>query len=131
MDIEQIITDFNNSLLDLVLNIADICPNSILGINKKSIEKEILKEENKRKFIDLFVTKILKYKPKIDIGDETFFMEKIYDEDLDGNMILLNKVFELKSIWKQLRRENKDIVIKYMQILCELAQNYFIKITNL
>ena len=127
-EIKQVINDFNNTLLSLAQNVAGICPSSIIGSNIKDIEKQINKKDNFTKFIDLFCIKVLQYKDKIDAGKESFFMDKDYDDDLkDQNTEsdALNIVISLKSVWKDFKRENKDIVILNMQILCDLAQMYY------
>ena len=129
MEINQIVSDFNNTLVQLVENIADVCPDTIIGDNRTTIKNALLKPDNKRKIIDTFVAKVLIYKPQIDGGNEDFFLTKSYDTDLKGvkeSTSLTGKIFEFKGIWKKLKRENKDFVIQYMQILCILAQNYFL-----
>jgi len=130
MEIEQIITDFCNLLIDLCRNIAEICPDSIVGANIKDVEKAINNQQNKLKIMDGFVAKVLKYKNEIDMGDENFFLSKSYDNDMEEHISFINKIFEFKTIWGQLKRENKDLVIQYMQLLCELAQRYFLLVCN-
>ena len=123
----SIIDDFNNLLLDLVRNIADICPSSIIGANVKDIERELKNDANRNKFIDIFVAKVLQYKSEIDNGDENFFLNKTYENEFGSNG-MLSRVFEFKSIWTKLNNTNKALVKQYMQLLCELAQNYFIEV---
>ena len=65
---------------------------------ENSLIKALSKEENKRKFIEVFVGKVLQYKDRIDQGEEDFFMNKTYDDDLDNDDDLTGKVFEFKSI---------------------------------
>jgi hypothetical protein len=101
-------------------------PNSLIGNNIGHIRRELGLEKNKEKFIGLFVMKVLPYKDKIDEGNYNFFMNKSYNDDLDGDNNLMDKVFEMKGIWSQLSKENRDIVILYMQALCGLAEKYFI-----
>lgn len=136
-EIVVIINDFNQTILSLAQNIAYVCPNSIVGNNIKDIEKAFKKRENFTKFIDIFCIKVLKYKKEIDDGKDSFFMGKDYKDDLKDNGVTddeissqLDIVISIKSIWSQLKRDNKDIVIQNMQILCELAQIYFNHIYN-
>ncbi|ARF09419.1 hypothetical protein Indivirus_1_42 [Indivirus ILV1] len=121
----QLITDFNSTLLTLAKNVASICPTSIIGSNIKDIEKQIKRKENFTKFIDLFCIKVLQYKDQIDSGEESFFMNKDYSKDIEGHDIGLSDIISLQSVWKEFKKENKDIVILNMQILCDLAQMYF------
>ena len=126
MDIEQIVSDFNCTVQDFATNLAEICPETIIGQNIKHFNKLINLKNNRYKFIEIFISKILQYKDKIDKGDESFFINKQYDTDLDNDKSLINKVFEFQNIWQKLSTKNKEFVIQYMQILCELAQNYFL-----
>ena len=108
-EIYQVILDFNDTLLSLAQNISMICPKSIIANNIKDIEKAIKKKDNFAKFIDFFSVKVLKYKDEIDSGDESFFMNKDYNDDLsDQNSSYLNHVISLKSIWGLLKKENKE-----------------------
>jgi len=125
-EITLLISDFNNTLLSLASNVAMVCPNSIISANYKEIEKQVNRRDNFNKFIDLFCIKVLQYKDQIDLGDESFFMNKDYKNDLnDQNMDALDHVLTLKGVWADLKKENKEIVILNMQILCELAQQYY------
>lgn len=127
-EITQVVNDFNNTLSSLAQNIAGICPTSIIGSNIKDIKKQIENKNNFTKFIDIFCIKVLQYKDQIDEGKESFFMNKDYTNDLDAEdrtADTLNIVVSLKSVWKDFKPENKQIVMFNMQLLCELAQMYF------
>lgn len=125
----QTVIDFNNTLLSLAQNIASVCPSSLVGTNIREIEKAIKNKNNFTKFIDLFCIKVLQYKDKIDNGEEQFFMDKDYKNDLadieNSNESYLEHVLTMKSVWSQLKKENREIVMLNMQILCSLAQDYF------
>lgn len=124
----QVVNDFNDTFLFMVKDIASVCPKSIIGTNVKEIERLVLNKENQTFLIDTFVSRVLKYKDEIRARDERFFVEKTYDNDVDSNAFLLNKVLEFKSIWSDLKPENKEIVLDYMNILCDLAEQYFLSI---
>jgi len=123
----QTIDIFNNILLDLIRNIAYVCPRSIVGSNIKIIENIINEPSNKNKFIGIFIESVLQYKDQIDNGDEDFFIKKTYNNDLKGNNYMINNIFQFKDIWNFLEQENKNIIIEYMQILCSMAQKHFVK----
>lgn len=120
----QVVDDFNRTVIDLCNSVAAVCPTSIVGRNIKDITKAVKNRQNRTKFIDIFVAKVLVYKDKIMAGDESYFLNKSYDEDLDGQDYG-SSVFEFKDIWSGLKQDNKNLVIQYMQILCLLAENYF------
>jgi hypothetical protein len=129
MAIEDIINDFNSTALTLINVIAMVCPKSTIGRNQSDIEKAIKNKQNRTKFIDIFVSKVLIYKDKIMSGNDSFFLTKEYDSDLDSNDHV-SYVFEFKDVWQQLNRRNKDTVIQYMQILCLLSEQYFLEFTS-
>lgn len=130
-NLDNIVDDFNIMMSDLIHNIADICPNTIIGNNVGYMEKLIKKKDNNRKLIDLFISKVLIYKPQIDEGNDDFFLNKSYDDDIttvDTNKnseYISGKIFEFKDIWFKLKYENKQLIIQYMQLLCQLSQEYF------
>lgn len=120
-----ITNDFNNLLISLARSIATVCPKSVVGTYIKDIEKSIKNKQNFVKFIELFCVKVLKYKSAIDSGNDDFFINKDYAEDLDNANTYFDYVISLKSIWHELKPENKEIVKQYMRILCELCQQYY------
>lgn len=125
-NINETVNDFNDMLLSLAINLSTVCPHSIIGTNISEIKKAIKNPDNFKKFIDTFCIKVLPYKKEIDSGDETFFMEKDYSEDLkESGTSALDHVISLKSIWNDLKKENKKIVIFNMQCLCALALDYY------
>lgn len=121
MSINQIVVDFNNTLLTLLVNVANICPNSIVGNNLKEIQREFKKQSNFFKFIDFFCLNILKYKDNF---------EMFFNTNNNNNTNKIEEILKLKSIWPQLTKENQNNVILYMNILCELSQIYFSCVTS-
>lgn len=121
----EIINDFNEALLSLSYNVANIFPDSLIGNNIKDIEKSIKNKKNFTKFIDLFTTKILQYKDEIENSPEIFFNRDYESELKNYDTSYLEKIISLKSVWNKLKNENKNIVVSYMNILCDLSQEYF------
>jgi len=129
-NLNQIIEDFNNTLLDLAQNVALIAPYSIIGNNINTIETimQKLNGEQKCKFIDMFIVKVfLDYKQEIYDGDENFFMkmnEDNFKDETEDKESYINKLFEFQTLWKDISRENKDVIKQYLVILCQLAEEY-------
>lgn len=120
-----IISEFNNMVIDLASQLATLCPTSIIA-NNMDVLAQLIRKNNKS-IIDIFVIYILKYKPQIDSGDDAFFMNNSFDSELDSHndgKDMIKKAFEFRTIWKQLKQENRDIVKQYMQILCQLSLEY-------
>ena len=116
------ISDFNSLSVDLITQLSMLCPRSIIAINSDIIIKMIKNDPNK--LIDIFTLHILKYKPQIDSGDDNFFINNSFSSEVENNTDMINKIFEFKSIWKQLNQQNRDFVKQYMQYLCQLALAY-------
>jgi len=123
-----IIQDFNNIIIDLANQLTVICPNSLIANNIDLLKKIINNNSTKNKIIEIFIAYVLPYKKQIDMGDEIFFLNNSFDKETNGQNAWVSKIFEFKNIWKELKNENKTYVIQYMQILCKLAQEYFLLI---
>ncbi len=123
------IEEFNSVLSDLIRDIAYICPKSFLGQNEKFILNFIEMAKIKKRFIEMFMTKILPYKDKINRKDESFFLAKSYSKDINinNNESFTGYIFKLKDVWHTLTKENRDVVWQYMGILCDMALEHYIK----
>lgn len=119
---DQFIYDFNNTACDLCDNIALACPTSLIGRNIKEVKKALQSKMNKNKFIDMFVLNVLVHKNEIMAGNDSFFLKKSYDNEIDKQYS--SSIFEFKDIWVKLSPQNKNVIIQYMQILCMLAEEY-------
>jgi calcineurin-like phosphoesterase family protein len=65
---------------------------------------------------------VSKYKNAILSKDDVFFLE---DEDIDVGTnrkdYWINFINQLKSLWKTIDKNNKDIIWKYLHVLCILS----------
>lgn len=122
----EIINDFNSTLKDLVTNLAYICPDSIIAQYENDAIKYINNPKYYNSFIDNFVAHVLQYKPQIMEGNDDFFLGKTYEEFNSHDSSYMNEIFKFKDIWTRISKNNKEIIIQYMQILCQLAEDYFI-----
>lgn len=126
MQLDEYVDDFNSLLKDFADNLAYVSPNSIIGRNIKDIHRTMKIAKSKETFIDVFVDRVLQYKDQIDEGNEKFFLDKkSYKDELEGNKFLASKVFEFKNLWKELNKQNRDMMLQYLRLLCKLAQEYF------
>jgi hypothetical protein len=129
LDLQQIIIDFNITLLDLLENIAYVCPDSSIGKKITIIRGAFKIAKSKTKFIDTFVEKVLIYKNKIDSGDDTFFLKNDIGKQEEKDTIDI--IVELKGVWCKITEEDKKIIKECMKTLCVMAQQYFIIVQNL
>ena len=126
---DQLVKDFTSTSMDLVSNVTKIAPKSTVGKNYSTIKGILKDHDNQQKAIEMFVAKVLIYKEQIMKGDDEFFLNKSYNEDLD-EYEMTDSVFEFKDIWKELNKKNKSMIKKYMQLLCMLGEEYFLLIDN-
>ena len=121
--ISNIIKDFNELIEKFMLRLARIDSNSVIANNMSYITT--LMKQTPKKLIEIFVVYILADKDKIDKGDDEYFLNKTYYQESNGEKGMLSKVFELKKIWLKIGADDKKIIIKYMQLLCRYAEEYF------
>jgi hypothetical protein len=119
---DVLLVEFNDICLKFIEQIACICPDSVIANNTDIIRRII--HTTPVKIIDIFVLYILKYKPHIDARNEQFFLEGMFADDTHDDNDIITKIFEFKTLWRTLSDNNKDVVIQYMQILCQLALEY-------
>lgn len=117
-------TEFNRCIIEFATNLSKVCPNSIIANNISYIKN--IAREYPTKLVEIFIVYVLKYKDKIDQGDDDFFMNNSYSE-VGNDQNTLSSIFEFKNTWKVLSIQNRNIVKQYMQYLCGIAQNYFIR----
>jgi len=122
--------DFNNTLLDMVIDIAVVSPDSIIGSNSSFIKCELKKPANLEMFIIIFINKVLPYQNEIKNKNEDFFLKKSYNGDTDNDNSIIDKIFEFKNIWKKLGNHNKEIIFQYMILLCGIANTYYEKFSG-
>lgn len=125
MDKESLVKEFNDNFRTLIESLATLCPNSFIANHLDTI-KDFCNESNEF-VIRKFVLHVLEHKPKIDAGDEDFFLKKDYSNET-GSDQTLNHVLEFKSVWGQLSQQDKEMIKLYMQVLCSQTEKYFLMI---
>jgi len=119
-----LVKDFNKTSIELATQLSKIVPKSIIAKNLSNLKFVI--STQKKKLIETFILHVLIHKSKIDEGDENFFLNNNYDDLTAADEENEQRVFEFKDIWGELSNENKQLVIQYMQCLCNLSQKYFL-----
>ena len=127
MDSRTILTTFNNHFFEFVEDIQQVFPDDI---DIKTIHNVLskMRKANPRLILMTFREHIYKpYHREIEIGNLDYFINKDYDNDLKniGNGgVILEKINHLKRPIKEMNKEEKDKVIKYIQNLCKLCNLY-------
>ena len=64
------------------------------------------------------------FEDKIINKDETFFINRNYDEDVSEYVKSLNVITNLKKYWEKMSDSTKNNIWLYMQIMIKLCKKY-------
>jgi hypothetical protein len=110
---------FNKQVTNFLNDLHKILP-SQKDIAVYQTQLETVKMMNSQLLLQSFIQFVYPYKKQIMEKDEQFFLK-------DGNVQVeeddLSKAIHLRDLWQnKLRKENKDIVWKYFQVMVVLAE---------
>jgi hypothetical protein len=77
----------------------------------------LVKKTNPRMLLQIFKTYITPWKNEIQTRDESFFMEKDYNDEVVGDQNILMLIERLKEKWLYIGEMNQDAIWKYLQTL--------------
>lgn len=129
MSKDEIVDNFNDTLLDMLKEVASIAPNTQVGRNIDAIEDTFkkLKFPNKRKFIDNFVLKVLKYQDEIEAEEEEYFFNELEKKEVkNDNDVKSVDIGELVHIWKKFKADDKKTIFAYLKVLCNYCNDYLL-----
>lgn len=126
-DKSSLLKVFNNHLLEFIDDVITVFPENLdLKTGKTFIEG--LKKVNPRQIINIWQTSIvIPYQKEIESGDQSFFLNKDYTNDLpqDGGKAL--KMLEnMRSLLKLTSNKNKEKAMKYVQNLSKISKLYYV-----
>ena len=112
---------FNNKLTEFLKDLIATFPDDKdLKLFKNSFDLLKLSDENKPAI--LFNKIIKNFENKIYDKDESFFLDKDYSNIVDNNVdITTSLIDKLKTNWINLSVDDKEIVWKYLILLCKLS----------
>tara|TARA_B100001094_G_C17775202_1_gene597026 strand:+ start:141 stop:503 length:363 start_codon:yes stop_codon:yes gene_type:complete len=82
----------------------------------------IVKKANPRKLLEFFKFYFYKYEDKIMSKDESFFLERNFDDQLSDYVKSLNAITNLKQYWKNLTEKTKNTIWLYLIVLLKLSK---------
>ena len=116
---------FNNHLLEFIDDIIRIFPQN-LEIKTGRTFIEGIGKVNPKKIITYWQANILNlYEKEITDNDISFFINKDYKNDSDGEVQTLKVLEDIRSLVKNTSLENHEKAMKYIQNLTKICKIYF------
>lgn len=119
-----ILKTFSNHIQDFIEDVERVFPED-RDIRRAKTAIETLKKTNPRLLILGWKEHVtVKYGETIMNGDISFFLEKDYSTDVEGDMTILDAIRRLREPIKNMGEENQNKVMKYIQNLTKLSMMY-------
>jgi hypothetical protein len=123
----SILTAFNNHFEEFVNDVVRGFPDD-MEIATAATALGKLRKANPRLIIMTFKEHVkAPYGSQIEDGKLEFFLEKDYAHDVEGSdkaNAILDKIDKIKDPIRNMKDEEKEKVLKYMQNLCKLCDLY-------
>ena len=123
------ISKFNLTITNLIDDLMIICGDDIKNLKSFKSQFELLKRVNPKAIMNQFNINIKPFTNKIKIRDESFFIEKDYEDEVNENIEdesytqqSLDQILNLKEIWKSLSDTNKSVIWDYFNVLVLLVE---------
>ena len=127
MDQRQILSAFNDHFMEFVDDVQSVFPNNDdIATVKTSLVS--FRKTNPRLILLAFKEHVIgKYRNEIQKGDINFFIDKDYQQDVNGigsAKMILEKIDCLRQPIRDMNEDDQSKVIKYMQNLMKLSDMY-------
>jgi hypothetical protein len=119
-----ILQTFTNHIQDFINDVERVFPDD-KDIRRAKTAIETLKKANPRLLLLGWREHVtVKYGKTIMDGDISFFLEKDYSSDVEGDMTILHAIRRLREPIRNMGEENQNKVMKYLQNLTKLSTMY-------
>lgn len=121
------LTRFNDTIDCLIDSLIDRYSHHEYFAKELRLIKEkftLLRKMNPAKVLEGFLVKAYPYKKQIMDNDDSFFLQKSYDNDTknEGNLV---KVLKIKELWENDMDDNtKQTLFNYFKVLIVLSEKY-------
>jgi hypothetical protein len=127
MDQRQILSAFNDHFMEFVDDVQRVFPdNDDITTVKTSLVS--FRKTNPRLILLVFKEQVIgKYRNEIEKGDINFFIDKDYKQDvgqMGSSKMILEKIDCLRQPIREMKQEDQNKVIKYIQNLMKLSDIY-------
>mgnify|MGYP006102563949 FL=1 len=121
----NIIGAFNNHFMDFINDMQSVFPEDVDILTAKNALLAV-KKANPKMIVKIWNTFVVgKYKPEIEAGDISFFINKDYSEDIltaQNSDKIMESINRLRKPISNMSAENQSKTIKYIQNLTKLAE---------
>ena len=118
------ISIFNEKFLEFIKDLIETFPDDRdFKMCKQSFN--LLLMVDAKKPVEMFNTYAMKYKEKIILKDESFFLEHDFKEELEKNVdpnFSVELLVKLKNCWKTLTLKNKQVIWNYLELLYKIEE---------
>lgn len=119
-----ILTAFNDHFIEFVSDIQSVFPNDVDLLSAKN-SLLLIRKANPKMIVKIWKTFIVgKYKPEIESGDLSFFINKDYSQDVECSQYsdkITESIDRLRGPIKQMTPDNQAKTMKYIQNLTKLS----------
>lgn len=123
MNNQDIVKNFNNYCEEFVSELVLITNDS--DISSYATILKTMNQTNSLKCIEQFIIYVLPEKEKIMNSDENYFLSNDYSEQLENDEESIMEALKLKTLWKTLDDDNKEVIFEYLQLLIQISEEYF------
>ena len=120
----DIVKAFNDHFEEFVADVQKVFPND-KDIIRAQTGLSLIRMSNPKMIITSFNDYVAKpYRNEILRGDLTFFIEKDYSKEVDKTNGILEKIESLRNPVRNMKKNDQDKVMKYLQNLTKLCDLY-------
>jgi hypothetical protein len=120
---DVVITLFNNKMKELLVDLLSVFPQDsdfLMFQNMNNIIVRTLPD----KPIMLFKKHVNGLEEMIMNKNDTMFLEDEFGKDMIEDPEQIDIIAKLKNYWKNMSRENQDVIWQYFQLLLKISQKY-------
>jgi hypothetical protein len=114
--------EFNKIFLNMLNFLYEKTGNTKLRKFYLLINNTLEEEENKNKYIENFIIKVLQYKDEVFKKNDTFFLNL----EIESSLFTNKEVNNFKQLYKSLNTKDKNIIIDNFIKMTILSENYFL-----
>jgi hypothetical protein len=124
---QNILSAFNTHFIEFISDVQSVFPENADVLTAKN-SLMLIRKANPKMIIKIWKSNIVdKYKPQIESGDISFFIEKDYSSDLSKTEYsdkIMEGIDRLRKPIKDMMPENREKTMKYIQNLTKLCMLY-------